>query len=279
VSLAFHDFGGLAMADIAMVNLENPVTTRGKRVPKPYNFRMHPRFLRALTDCGIDIVTIANNHVFDYGKEGLFDTISYLDSSGVKHVGAGRDYREAYRPVLFHIRGRTIGFLGYYGGGEAPGAGKNRPGVARRDLPRVRDAILALKNTLHADYIVVNLHWGTEKARFPDNEQSAFARNVIDAGADAVIGHHPHVLQGIERYHDGVIAYSLGNFIFGGNSRSSYATGLFEIRLGPGNPRYAFLPVGVEDWRARMLTGGDSLRGVEEVAKLSSVFPNSIFPK
>ena len=94
VSLAFRGFDGLSIADVAMVNLENPVTTRGTRVPKPFNFRMHPRFVRALTEAGIDIVTLANNHVFDYGNEGLFDTISYLDSAGVKHVGAGGQGKE-----------------------------------------------------------------------------------------------------------------------------------------------------------------------------------------
>jgi poly-gamma-glutamate capsule biosynthesis protein CapA/YwtB (metallophosphatase superfamily) len=279
VSLAFSDFPGLATADIAMVNLENPVTTRGSRVRKPYNFRMHPRFLRAITDAGIDVVTIANNHIFDFGKEGLFDTISYLDSVGVKHVGAGRDAAEAYRPVVLNVRGRTIGFLAYYGGGEAPGATKRSCGVARRDLRRIAAEIAALKDNVKAVYIVVNLHWGTEKARLPDDDQRAFARALIDAGADAVIGHHPHVLQGIERYHGGVIAYSLGNLLFGGNSRSTYRTGLFEIRLGKEASRYSFLPVGVEHWHARMLTGADSLGVMTDVAHLSSMFPQSIFPK
>jgi poly-gamma-glutamate capsule biosynthesis protein CapA/YwtB (metallophosphatase superfamily) len=279
VSLAFRGFDGLSIADLAMVNLENPVTTRGIRVPKPFNFRMHPRFVRALTEAGIDIVTIANNHVFDYGKEGLFDTISYLDSAGVRHVGAGRNQDEAYRPVLLEVKGKKIGFLSYYGGGEAPGAGKNSCGVARRDLPRVASDIAALKRDMHAEYVVVNLHWGTEKARFPDDAQRSFARKVIDAGADAIIGHHPHVLQGIETYHAGVIVYSLGNFVFGGNSRSSYLTGLFEIRLGSHTPRYAFLPVGVEEWRARMLSGGDSVRVMNDMSRLSSIFPHSIFLK
>jgi poly-gamma-glutamate synthesis protein (capsule biosynthesis protein) len=238
---------------------------------------MHPRFLRALTDAGIDIVTIANNHIFDFGEEGFFDTISYLDSIGVKHVGAGRNADEAYRPVVMKVRGRRVGFLAYYGGGEAPGAGTHRSGVARRELRRIVSAIAGLKQEALADYIVVNLHWGTEKAKAPDEGQRAFARALVRAGADAVIGHHPHVLQGIERYHGGLIAYSLGNLIFGGNSRSSYRTGLLEIRLGTGAPRYAFLPVGVDHWHARMLSGTDSLGVMTDVARLSSLFPESIF--
>jgi poly-gamma-glutamate capsule biosynthesis protein CapA/YwtB (metallophosphatase superfamily) len=279
VSRAFRGFSGLSLADVSMVNLENPVTTRGTKVEKPYNFRMNPRYLQALKDAGIDLVTIANNHVFDYGREGLFDTIANLDSAGIRHVGAGRDAEEAYRPVVLEIKGRKIGFLSYYGGGEAPGATKTSCGVARRELSRIKKDIASLKKERGADYVVVNLHWGTEKARFPDESQKGFARSVIDAGADALIGHHPHVIQGIERYRKGVIVYSLGNFVFGGNSRNTYTTGIFEIRLGAGEPRYDFLPVGLTLWQAAMLSGVDSASVTSEVAKLSSVFPQSIFPK
>jgi hypothetical protein len=276
VSVAFSGFSLMSDADIAMVNLENPVTARGKKVPKPYNFRMHPRFLRAISDAGIDLVTIANNHIFDYGREGFFDTISYLDSAGIRHVGAGVNRDEAHRPVLIEVRGRRIGFLGYYGGGEAPGAGKSSPGVARRELDLVTADILNLRNILQADYVVVNLHWGTEKADTPDPSQQAFARSLIDAGANAVIGHHPHVLQGIESYHSGVIVYSLGNFVFGGNSRDTYNTGVFEICLTPGGPSYRFIPVGVREWRAKILAGADSAHVADTVHRLSGKFTSTI---
>ncbi len=276
VSTAFSGFSLMSDADIAMVNLENPVTTRGKKVPKPYNFRMHPRFLRAISDGGIDLVTIANNHVFDYGREGFFDTISYLDSAGIRHVGAGVNREEAHRPVVMEIRGKRIGFLAYYGGGEAPGAGKSSPGVARREPGLVKADILNLKSVLKADYIVVNLHWGTEKADTPDLSQQTFARTVIDAGANAVIGHHPHVLQGIETYHSGVIVYSLGNFVFGGNSRDTYNTGVFEISLTADEPRYRFIPVGVREWRAETLSGADSARVADTIRRLSGKFTSTI---
>ncbi len=276
VSTAFSGFSLMSDADIAMVNLENPVTTRGKKVPKPYNFRMHPGFLRAISDGGIDLVTIANNHVFDYGREGFFDTISYLDSVGIRHVGAGVNREEAHRPVVMEIRGWRIGFLAYYGGGEAPGAGKSTPGVARREPGPVTADILNLKDSLKADYVVVNLHWGTEKADTPDLSQQTFARTLIDAGADAVIGHHPHVLQGIEAYHYGVIAYSLGNFVFGGNSRDSYNTGVFEICLNPDGPSYRFIPVGVREWRLSVLSGADSARVTDAMRRLSRKFASTI---
>ena len=273
----FRSLYRLGGADATIVNLESPVTTRGKRVTKPFNFRMNPRFLSALTGGGIDIVSIANNHINDYGPRGLLDTISYLDSVGVRHVGAGRNSLEAYRPVIDTIRGREVAFLAYYGGGEAPGAGKSSPGVARRDLERVCRDIRSLRDGGSSRYIVVILHWGTERATSPDGSQVAFAHALIDAGADAIVGHHPHVLQGIERYSRGVIAYSLGNFVFGGNDRETYNTGMFEIRLGTSGAGYAFIPVRIDRWRASILSGADSLRLIGSMRKLSSRFPKTIF--
>jgi poly-gamma-glutamate synthesis protein (capsule biosynthesis protein) len=273
----FRSLYRLGGADATIVNLESPVTTRGKRVTKPFNFRMNPRFLSALTGGGIDIVSIANNHINDYGPRGLLDTISYLDSVGVRHVGAGRNSLEAYRPVIDTIRGREVAFLAYYGGGEAPGAGKSSPGVARRDLEQVCRDIRRLRDGGSSRYIVIILHWGTERATAPDGAQVAFAHALIDAGADAIVGHHPHVLQGIERYGRGVIAYSLGNFVFGGNDRETYNTGMFEIRLGTSGAGYAFIPVRIDRWRASILSGADSLRLIGSMRKLSSRFPKTIF--
>jgi poly-gamma-glutamate synthesis protein (capsule biosynthesis protein) len=238
---------------------------------------MHPRYLRALKGAGIGIVNIANNHVFDYGPEGLFDTISYLDSAGIHHVGAGRNREEAHRPVVLVIRGVRIGFLGYYGGGEAPGAGRRNPGVARRKEEEVVSDIRDLRDRRGVGYVVVNLHWGTENATVPSREQRALAHTLIDAGADAVVGHHPHVLQGIERYGRGVIAYSLGNFVFGGNRRDTYDTGMLEIRLSAGGAEYTFVPVRIDHWRAGILSGRDSLRSIASMRKLSSGFPKTIF--
>jgi poly-gamma-glutamate capsule biosynthesis protein CapA/YwtB (metallophosphatase superfamily) len=265
---AFSALPMLKEADLAVINLEGPLTLRGEKVPKPFNFRMPPATTRILTGAGVDVACIANNHVFDYGPDGLFDTISYLDSAGIAHVGAGRNEREAYAPAVFALGGVKVGLLAFYGGGEAPGAIGSTPGVARRELPRIRRSITALRDSV--DYLIVVLHWGTEKEILPDPGQQSLARSIIDAGADAVIGHHPHVLQGIEVYGKGVIAYSLGNFIFGGNSRSTYDTGLLEIRLGGGSTvgdrsrertvGYRFVPVRVDRWRAQELSGKDADR-------------------
>jgi len=249
----------------------------GRKMPKTYNFRMHPRFLTALTGAGIGVVSIANNHVFDYGSEGLFDTFLYLDSAGIRYVGAGRNMAEARRPYVFRKDSQSVGILGYYGGGEAPGATVNRGGVARRDLATIREDVRLLHAADSLMFVLVILHWGTELAEAPDHAQRAFARALIDAGVDAVIGHHPHVLQGIEKYRNGVIVYSLGNFVFGGNSRHTYTTGIFEIVLRNQQPAYRFIPIGVREWRVRALDGMDAERVLNKVRLLSLKFPSTIF--
>ncbi len=276
-SMAFKGFDLFRTADIAVVNLENPITTRGTKVTKPFNFRMHPRFVSVLTGAGIGVVSIANNHVFDYGEQGLLDTFSYLDSAGIRYVGAGRTRADAHRPYFFNRNGRNIAILAYYGGGEARVATDRRAGVARRELGAISADVRALRLADRNMYVVVILHWGTEKAEAPDATQQSFARALIDAGVDAVIGHHPHVLQGIERYRDGVIVYSLGNFLFGGNGRHTYDTGVFEITLGNNGPAYRFIPIGVRSWHLRVLTGDEADRVTNKVRGLSTIFPTSMF--
>ena len=275
IAIAFAALDTLRSVDIAMVNLESPVTTRGTRVTKPFNFRTNPRFLPALTGGGIDIVNLANNHIFDYGDVGLFDTIVYLDSCGVLHVGAGRDGAEARAPVIVRCAGVTVAFLGYYGGGESPAATAATPGVAHRDGTTIVDDIHTIRQ--RADYVVINLHWGTERAPLPDRDQVAFAHALIDGGADAVVGHHPHVLQGVELYRGKPIAYSLGNFIFGGNSRDSYDTALLELTLEEAHVGVRVLPVRVDTWQARMLGGAPGDAVIALVRDRSRMFRRSIF--
>jgi poly-gamma-glutamate synthesis protein (capsule biosynthesis protein) len=166
-----------------------------------------------------------------------------------------------------------IGFLAYYRGGEAPAAGDSSPGVADREPAAIRRDIRRLKDTLGADLVIVNIHWGIEKADTPETWQRKLAHLIIDTGADVIVGHHPHVLQGIERYRHGIIAYSLGNLLFGGNSRDSYDTALLEIRAGPGTLEHDLLPVRVRRWRAAPLSGPGANAVIQHVDRLSRIFP------
>ncbi len=277
INRAFNDFELFMSDDVSMVNLEVPVTDRGTRRTKPFTFRMKKKFLAALTSGGIDIVNLANNHIFDFGKTGLFDSITLLDSALIDHVGAGRNHDEAHRAVIKNIKGVKIGFLGYYGGRESPAARGNFAGVALRHLSLIQRDIRKLKHDQNVDYIVVNFHWGTENARVPTAAQRAFAHSVVDVGADAIIGHHPHVLQGIEVYKDKVIAYSLGNLVFGGNGRHTYNTGVLEIRLSNRKPLYTFLPVRIDKWKAKAMSGDPARQMLAKVEELSRFFPKSIF--
>ncbi len=276
---AFLGFDLLEAADVAMVNLEGPVTARGVRGIKPFTFRMSPRIPLVLKQAGIDVVNIANNHIFDYGADGLFDTIQFLDSAGVSHVGGGNTIEEAHRPFLFERWGITIAFLGYYGGSEAPAASSSRSGVAERRLDLIAKDIRRARHDHEATYVILNFHWGIEKAEYPDDDQIAFARAAIDSGADAVVGHHPHVLQGIERYNNGVIAYSLGNLIFGGKNRPTYDTAILELRLRAKGVECAVLPVRVQDWRLQPLSGSAADSLFTTMKTRSEIFPASIFHK
>ncbi len=277
VDIAFKDLDLLKTADVSMVNLECPVTTRGQSNSKPYAFRMSPRYLSALTSAGIDVVDIANNHVCDFGRVGLYDTLSYLDSVGVRHVGAGRDRQDAHRPVIMRIKGRYVALFGYYSGDEAFPATETSGGVAGRSVDGIKADIDSVRRQYPSAFVVVSLHWGTEGVDTPEHKQVTFAHDVVKAGADLIIGHHPHVLQGIERYKSGVIVYSLGNLIFGGKNQEAHETALFEARLTKGGIRYRLIPVLVERWRARELRGERSERVIRHVRQLSQVFPNSIF--
>ncbi len=272
----FERFDLMSKSDISMVNLENSITHRTQKVKKEFNFKMDPKYLGTLQSAGIDLVTVANNHIFDYGPQGLLDTIHFLDSVGIKHVGAGRNLAEARRGVLFDIKGFRIGFLGYFGSGTSA-ATSNQAAVAPRSAPMLIKDIQSLKQIDKADYVVVNIHWGTEKALYPQEWQIILAHTLVDSGADLVVGHHPHVLQGVEKYKNAVIAYSLGNFLFGGNSRSTYDTAVLKVELGHSVRRISVVPIHVKDWQPSVLSGSEGERVVASVRERSRRFRESIF--
>ena len=218
-------------ADLFMVNQEFPFTDRGtKAADKQFTFCLPPERIHILKEMGVDIVTLANNHILDFGPEGITDSILALDEAGILHVGAGENLDEAKATETVELCGRTIGFLGvsrvYMSADWA--AGSSHPGVFS-----TYDPTLALEEIRKAkeqvDYLVVYVHWGVERETSPKEYQRTMGRQYIDAGADLVIGSHPHVLQLMEYYNGKPIVYSLGNFVFGSSIPS---TELFKIVLG-----------------------------------------------
>ena len=206
----------LRNADITVINNEFPFSTRGTQAPdKQFTFRVDPKYVNVLTDMGVDIVTLANNHVLDFGPDALQDTFDTLDQAGIAYMGAGNDPSRAEALITKQAGGKTYGFLA--ASRVIPVVSwdvqNSSPGVfTTYDPTRLLAAIRDAKKD--CDFLTIFVHWGIEREEYPQDYQVTMAKQYIDAGADLVIGSHPHVLQGISYYNERPIFYSLGNFIF-----------------------------------------------------------------
>lgn len=265
----------ISRADIALGNLEGPLTHGGNNdVEKKYVFRSPPdKVAGALARTGFDVFSLANNHTLDYGVQGLADTIAALNRYGMDYSGAGMDLASARQHVIVERKGRRVAFLAYsLTFPEEFWARKQQPGTAFGHENHVRADVRRASN--EADIVIVSFHWGREGTTELRPYQKSLGRAAIDEGAAAVIGHHPHVLQGIERYKDGIILYSLGNFVFGSYSykakRAAIAELVFEnnklkkanmIPINVFNPQVVFQP--------RVLTGEQAAEVISELDALS----------
>jgi poly-gamma-glutamate synthesis protein (capsule biosynthesis protein) len=206
----------LRRADLVLGNLESviaPVDAKPVFPEKPYSFHAAVGAATALKKANFRLLSLANNHAMDYGSGSLALTMRLLREQGIAVFGAGRTKAEARQPVVLTVKGVRFGFLGY---GVAHSknvyATKDRPGTAQLNMNDMRKDIAALRPQV--DVLVLSLHWGMEYDSRPSELQRKEARQLIDWGVDVIVGHHPHVMQGVEIYKDRVIAYSLGNFIF-----------------------------------------------------------------
>lgn len=224
-------------ADIMMVNNEFTYTTRGAALAgKAYTFRGDPSRVSLLEELGIDIVSVANNHVYDYGETGLLDTLDTLRDANMPFVGAGVNIEEAKKPVYFIVGGRKIAIcsatqiertLSFTK--EATGV---EPGVLKCLHPEVFCQVIR-EAKANSDYVIVIPHWGTEGNLHYGADQTALARSFVEAGADVIIGGHTHCLQTVEYMDDVPIFYSLGNYWFSitGETPADYSTGLAQIKI------------------------------------------------
>ncbi len=214
-------------ADYFVTNEEFPFSTRGTPAPdKQFTFRVHPEKVKLMQEMGIDLVTLANNHALDYGRDAMLDTIDTLDHAGIRHVGAGKNLAEARKPAIVELNGRTFAFIGatrvypeadWAAGTDSAGMFSAYDGGAAlaEEVKEVKEA------KQQADYVIAYVHWGIEREEMPNEVQKSIAHRLVDAGADLVVGAHPHVLQGLEYYQGVPIAYSLGNFVFGSSIPST----------------------------------------------------------
>lgn len=224
-------------ADVAFVNSEGTISNRGKNQGSAYSFRANPSVMEGFTFAGFDIVSLANNHIWDWGGDALKDTASNFKGVGIKTVGAGGDSVSANEPAIVSVRGIKIGFLGYttlYP--KSLEAGDDRPGISSFSMDLASRAIRDLKEKV--DVVVVSMHWGDEYKTSSNGEQKRMARALVDAGADLVIGHHPHVTEEVEMYRspltgkESLIAYSLGNLVFDQYfSKETMESFLLEVKL------------------------------------------------
>ncbi|MFY9213339.1 MAG: CapA family protein [Tissierellaceae bacterium] len=204
-------------ADIMCLNNEFTYSTGGTPLKgKAYTFRAHPSRVEILKEMGVDIVSLANNHAYDYGPQSLIDTMATLKEAGISYVGAGHNIDEAMEPAYFEVDGKTIAYVAASRAEKnkmTPQATMDSPGILRcYDTELFVETIKEAKK--NADYVIAYVHWGTEYSYELEEVQLSTGREYLDAGADIIIGAHPHILQGIEYYNGKPIVYSLGNYWF-----------------------------------------------------------------
>jgi poly-gamma-glutamate capsule biosynthesis protein CapA/YwtB (metallophosphatase superfamily) len=224
----------LQRADLLIGNLEGPISARGTRQGSIYSFRFEPvGTMNALTDAGFDVLNLANNHIWDYGREAALDTMRHLSDAGIRYVGFGHDFAEANTPVVERIGDVTVALLGYTEFYSSTLWADDRLGLSEFIPEKITARIQDLRARGEADLVVISVHWGEEYEVRSNARQQKLARQLIDAGADLVIGHHPHVPQEVEQYNggrpagrQGWIAYSLGNFVFDQNFSPDTQRGL-----------------------------------------------------
>lgn len=264
--------GELSSGDINLANLESPLARCGREfTTKKFRFRGEPAVAPSLRRAGFNLVTLANNHSMDFGWPALEETRRYLRDAGIAWIGAGENLEQARRMALFTVRGKRVAFLGYsltqplefFASPSRPGTA---PGYSRLVVADVANA------RKQADYVIVSFHWGREASTTVQAYQRDTAHRAIEAGADVIIGHHPHVLQGVERYQRGIIFYSLGNFAFASKSITADVAALVRLRLNSRQRQAELLPLDVLHRRVgfqpRLLTGE---RGAEVIARINGL--------
>ncbi|MBE5922656.1 MAG: CapA family protein [Lachnospiraceae bacterium] len=234
----------MQQADVMCLNNEFTFSTNGSPLPnKMYTFRANPTRVSVLQEMGVDIVSLANNHVYDYGEQALLDTFKTLTDAGIDYVGAGKNLAEAMRPVYYEIDGKTVAFVAASRAEKykmTPQATEDAPGILR-----CYDTELFLQTIAeadaNADFVIAYVHWGTEYSYELEDVQLSTGKDYLNAGADVVIGAHSHCLQGMEYYDGKPIIYSMGNYWFNNKTLDSM---LIELHFS-GNDEGGELEVSV----------------------------------
>ncbi len=263
----------LRSAPIVLGNLEGPFAQKARKQSRNFSYKVDVGLASSLTRAGINVVTLANNHLQDCGRSGVLETLDVLSDARVSALGAGVNERAAHLPVIRQAGPLRIGLLGYYWNrrtaatADQPGSAMDLPESLEADIRRLRDQV---------DRIVVTFHWGVPYEREPAPEIRAKAHFAVDCGADTVVGHHPHIVQPFEIYRGYPIFYSVGNFAFGsGNSRAEGL--LIGFRYEEKSTVVSVYPLYVKnrdprvDYQPKVLTGEAGERALSELAKISGI--------
>ena len=260
----------LQSTDFNLANLECALTKSEEKAEKLFTFKTDPQNVAVLREANIKAVNLANNHILDFGRFGLRETIAVLDASGIQHVGAGRNLTDAARPAFIECKGVSIGIWGLTDNEPTWAAEAQREGTAYTDPTH------PLRIPFHADVNILSIHWGPNMRQTPSPIFCTFARQAIDAGAQIFHGHSAHIFQGIERYHNGLICYDTGDFLDDyavdpelRNDQSFFF--LAEVNK-KGIAALHLLPVLIGDCQVRRAQGNDFSQIVQRMQSLSKPF-------
>jgi len=275
-------FEVLTNASILVGNLEAPLSKRGSvYTEKTWLLRADPRTVESLVKAGFDILTLANNHMMDYGPIALEDTLAALDNAKIARTGAGGNLAQAREAAILSAPdGTKFAFLAYsltypeifWANATRPGTPYGNPAFFVSDIKKAKALV---------DHVIVSFHWGKELLNYPSAYQKNYGRLAIDSGASVVLGHHPHVLQGIEVYKEGLIAYSLGNYVFGSYSKRVKDSIILEIHCDQRGLKEARLyPINVLNpevqFQPRLHKGAEAQRVLNDLRAYSSQFKTEI---
>ncbi len=260
----------LQSADILLVNNEFTFSDRGSPLPrKMYTFRGTPNRVGIYKELGVDLVSLANNHAYDFGTDAFLDTLDTLKGADIPYMGGGKNLEEAMRPVYFIMNGRKIAFVAATRAEKfilTPEAGETSPGVLRTyDTARFLEVIREARQK--SDIVIAYVHWGKEDSHSLEDVQLKAGREYIDAGADVVVGAHAHVLQGVEFYKNKPLVYNLGNFLF---NAKTVDTGILKIHVdGEGTLSYEFQPAIQKDCYTEIVDGEERARILRFMERIS----------
>ncbi len=255
--------------DLAFCNLECPVSGRGISTGKIYCFRADTNFFAGVKNAGFDVFCLANNHIIDWGQKACMDTKDIIESNNLYAIGLGKNQKEALSPTIITRNGLRLAFIASVGKPLKDLIWPlSKPGPAQASLDEIVAEVAKIRTIV--DFVIVSLHWGTEYQYTPAVDQVEWAREIIDAGADLIIGHHPHVLQSIEVYKNRFILYSLGNFVFDQRKLYQRQSGIFSCVFKKGSiDSAAFHPVILENFRPGLAEDSTFVMIEEKIANIS----------